>query len=113
MESDAPHELEEFEAWLMCRVAQAVEVGEIPADLLAGLEAEFDTSREKSPEQSHSDAAHDISVELQMPIEKVEAGLAALEAQPRVIRELLMRRLAERWLEGQRAAPKHAPRRDG
>ena len=39
-----------------------------------------------------------------MPTEKVEAGLAVLEAQPRVIRELLMRRIAESWLEGQRKA---------
>ncbi len=43
----------------------------------------------------------DIAVELQMPIEKVETGLAAIEAQPRVIREMLMRRIAEAWLEGQ------------
>ena len=46
----------------------------------------------------------DIALELQMPVEKVEAGLAALEAQPTVTRELLMRRIAERWLEGQRKA---------
>ena len=39
-----------------------------------------------------------------MPIEKVETGLAAIEAQPRVIRELGMRRIAEAWLEGQRRA---------
>jgi len=37
-----------------------------------------------------------------MPIEKVEAGLAALEAQPRVIREVFLRRIAEAWLEAQR-----------
>lgn len=45
----------------------------------------------------------DIAAELEMPVEKVEAGLAALEAQPRVVREAPMRRIAEAWLEGQRA----------
>lgn len=34
-----------------------------------------------------------------MPIEKVEPGLAALEAQPRVTRMVLLRRIAEAWLE--------------
>ncbi len=96
--------MDTFETWLLSRVAQAVEAGEVSADLLAELQAEFETSREKPPEQSHSDAAEDIAVELQMPIEKVETGLLALEAQPRVIRELLMRRIAEKWLEGQRVA---------
>ena len=41
-------------------------------------------------------------MELKMPVEKVEAGLAALNAQPRVVREVLLRRIAEAWLEGQR-----------
>ena len=46
-------------------------------------------------------------MELQMPVEKVEPGLATLEVQPRVIRELLMRRIAEKWLEGQRRRGGH------
>jgi hypothetical protein len=61
-------------------------------------------SREKPPKQSHSDAVQDIAVELKIPVEKVEAGLAALETQPTVTREMLMRRIAEAWLEGQRGA---------
>ncbi len=35
---------------------------------------------------------------------EVERGLSALEAHPAVTRELLMRRMAERWLEGERKA---------
>jgi len=58
----------------------------------------------KPPEQRQADAVQDIALELKLPVEKVEAGLAALEAQPRVIREALMRRVAEKWLEGQRKA---------
>ena len=90
-----------FETWLLRRVAQAVEAGEVSAHLLAELQAEFESSREKPPEQSQTDAVRDIAVELQMPIEKVEAGLTALEAQPRVIRESVLRQIAERWLEAQ------------
>ena len=44
-----------------------------------------------------------------MPVEEVEAGLAALEARPRVIREVFLRRIGETWLEGHRKAY----RRDG
>ncbi len=51
---------------------------------------EFEASKGKSPEQSHADAVQDIALELAMPVENVEAELAALEAQPRVIREVLM-----------------------
>ena len=37
-----------------------------------------------------------------MLVEKVESGLAALEAQPQVIRGLVLRQIAEARLEGQR-----------
>ncbi len=104
MASEPPEPLESFETWLLRRVAQAVEAGEVSGDLLAELQAEFEASREKSPEQSHSDAAQDVALELDLSIEKVEAGLAALETQPRVIREHLMRRIAKAWLEGERRA---------
>ncbi len=88
-----------FGTWLLRRVAQAVEAGDVPANLLAELKAELEASRARPRAQSHADAVRDIAVELQMPIEKVEAGLAALEGRPLVTRELLMRRLAEAWLE--------------
>ena len=90
------------ESWLLSRVAQAIEAGEVPADLLSELQAEFETSREKPPEQSQADAVQDIAIELQMPVEKVEAGLAALEVQPLVVREVLIRRIAEKRLEAKR-----------
>ncbi|MGD0267384.1 MAG: hypothetical protein ABSD47_20935 [Candidatus Methylomirabilota bacterium] len=100
MAADSLDPMESFETWLLRRVAQAVEAGEVSAILLAELKADFDASRGKPPEESHADAAQDIAVQLTMPVEEVEAGLAALEAQPRVIREVLMRRIAEAWLEG-------------
>lgn len=52
--------------------------------------------------KSHADAVQDIAVELSMPIKKVEAGLAALEKRPRVVCEMLMRRISEAWLDAQR-----------
>ena len=99
-----PEPVEPFESWLRRRVAHAVEAGDVPAELLADLQAEFEASRAKPLEQSQAEAVQDIAVELQMPIEKVEAGLAALEAQPRVIREVVLRQIAEKWLEAQRQA---------
>jgi hypothetical protein len=39
---------------------------------------------------------------LEIPAEEVEQALITIEAQPTVTCELLMRRIAEAWLEGQR-----------
>jgi hypothetical protein len=94
--------VESFESWLRRRVAQIVEAGEVSVDLLTELQAEFEASREKPPKESHADAAQDIASELGMTVERVEAGLAALEVQPRVVREVLLRRIAQAWLEGRR-----------
>jgi len=73
-------------------------------DLLPELESKFRASRDKPPEESHADTYRDVSVELGTPMEKVEAGLAELEAQPAVIRGLLVHRIAEALLEGHRRA---------
>jgi hypothetical protein len=55
-------------------VAQAVEAGEVPADRLAELRAEFEATRTKPPEQSCADSVQDIAAELKIPVEKVEAS---------------------------------------
>ncbi len=55
MGSEPPKPIEAFETWLLRCVAQAVEAGEVTADLVAELQAEFEASRWKPPEQSHSD----------------------------------------------------------
>lgn len=110
MADDALAPLEDFEAWLLRKVAKAVEAGHVSVDLLTELLTEFEASREKPLEQSRADAVQDISVELKMPVEKVEAGLAVLEGQPRVIREVLLRWIAVAWLEGQRKAYQEADR---
>ncbi len=93
-----------FESWLLHRVAQAVEAGEVPAALLADLQAEIETARERSQEASHAEAVRDLAERLGIPVAEADRALAAIEAQPTVTRELLMRRIAEVWLEGQRTA---------
>ena len=101
VDGDQLEPLENFETWLLRRVAQAVEAGEVSADLLIELRTEIEASRDKPQEHSHSDAVRDIAVELQMRIEKVRVGMAVIEAQPCVVREALVRRIAEGWVAGQ------------
>ncbi len=43
-------------------------------------------------------------MEFQMPVERVEAGFTALEVQPSVLWDVLLPRIAEKWLDGQRKA---------
>ncbi len=40
------------ESWLLCRVARAVEVGEVPEALLTELQAEIEAAKEVSPEEA-------------------------------------------------------------
>lgn len=46
MDGDALGPIEAFEPWLLNRVAQAVEAGEVPAAFLEELYAEFQAGRE-------------------------------------------------------------------
>ncbi len=89
-----------FEVWLLHRVAQAVEAGEILADLLAILQGEFDAAREKLQEEAHAAAIQHIADLAEVPEEEAAKTLAAIEGQPSVARALLMRRFVEAWLEG-------------
>ncbi|MGD0267328.1 MAG: hypothetical protein ABSD47_20630 [Candidatus Methylomirabilota bacterium] len=97
--------MEGFESWLLRRVAQTVEAGDVPANLLTELQAEFAAARERPQAQSHADAVLDIALELAMPVEEVEAVLGALKAaRPRFQRgnELVFNDLCEavlQWLK--------------
>jgi len=93
-----------FESWLLRHVAQAVEAGEVPATLLGELEAEIRTARERSREEGRAAAVRQIADLAAVNQERVAGALACIEAQPKVTRELLMRQIAEAWLEGQRRA---------
>ncbi len=87
--------MEGFESWLLRRVAQAVEAGKVPADLLTELEAEIEATKDRPQEESHAEAVRDLAAQLGIPLVEAERALAGLEAQPTVTRELLMRRIAE------------------
>jgi hypothetical protein len=78
--------------WLLRRLAQAVEAGDVPADLLTELHAEFEAARERTQEEGHAAAVQDIAIAMEIPLEHTGGGLRALEALPTVARELLMRR---------------------
>ncbi len=102
MAADEAEPLENFESWLLHRVAQAVEAGEVSAALLEELHGEVEAARERTQEEGHAEAVRDIAESLEIPLEQTERGLRALEAQPTVTRELLMREIVEAWLQGQR-----------
>ena len=96
--------MESFETWLLRRVAQAVEAGEVPAALLTNLQAALEAGRAVSQEAGHAAAIRQIADIAEIPEKQAAEALAKIEAQPTVTRELLMRRIAEAWLEGQRRA---------
>jgi len=102
--SEAPGPMESFETWFLRRVTQAVEAGDVAADLLMELQREIKAAKSASQEEGHARAVRDVAERLGIPVEQVEEALDALEAQPSVTRELFMRRTAEGWLEGQREA---------
>ncbi len=102
MGSNEPEPMVTFETWLLRRVAQAVEAGEVAAALLTELQAEIEAARDHPQEESHAEAVRDIAEQLGIPLAEAERALAAVEAQPTVTRELVMRQIAEAWLEGQR-----------
>ncbi len=100
----SPPPIGNFQTWLLHRVAQAVEAGEVPADLLTELQAEIETARTIPQDVGDAAAIRQIADLAEVPEEEAAKTLAAIEAQPNVTQELLMRRIAEAWLAGQRDA---------
>jgi hypothetical protein len=97
-----PEPPEGFETWLLRRVAQAVEAGEVPAELVTELQSELAAARERPQEEGRAAAIRQIADLADVDREKAAEVLASIEAQPTITRELLMRRIAKAWLEGQR-----------
>lgn len=104
MGAEPPEPMEGFEAWLLRRVAQAVEAGEVPTRLLTELQAEFEAARALPQYEGHAAAVRQIADLAGVDPERAAETLATIEAQPTVTRELLMRRIAEAWLAEQRKA---------
>ncbi|MFI5342402.1 MAG: hypothetical protein ACHQ7N_21530 [Candidatus Methylomirabilales bacterium] len=95
---------ESFECWLLRRVAQAVEAGEVPGELVAELHSELMAARERPQTEGHAAAIQHIADLAGVPEEEATKTLATMAAQPRVTQELLLQRIAEAWLEAQRKA---------
>ncbi len=93
---------ESFEVWLLRRVARAVEAGEMSAALLTELQAAFEAAQATPQEAAHTAAVRHVAEIAGVPEEQAAETLAAIEAQPEGIRDRLLRRIAEEWLEGQR-----------
>ncbi len=81
----------------------------MPADLLTELRTEMERARELPLEEGHAFAVQDVAKRLRLPVDQVDSMLATLEAQPAVTRELVLRRIVEVWLEGQRNANRSRP----
>jgi hypothetical protein len=93
---------EPFETWLLHRVAEAVEAGEVSADLLAKIHAEIADARERSPDERHALALMELAERVHLPVDRLTELLATLEAQPTVTRGLVLRRFVEAWSAHQR-----------
>jgi len=100
VESDISDPMETFEPWLLRRVAQAVEAGEVPASLLTELQTEIQAARGRPQAEGHAAAILQIADLADVDQKKAAEVPASIEAQPTVTRELLMRRTAGAWLEG-------------
>jgi predicted DsbA family dithiol-disulfide isomerase len=102
--TESAERIEAFETWLLRPVAQAVEAGEVPEAFLTELQAEIEAAKERAQDVGHAAAIRKIADLAGMDAEKAAEVWATMEIQPEVTRELLMRRIAEAWLAGQRRA---------
>ena len=111
MENDPPAPMETFERWLLRCVAQAVEAGNVSADLLTELQAELAAPQETPLEPGHVAAIQHIAGLVGVPENEAAKTFAAIEAQPSVTRRLLLCSFVEVWLVEQRKA--HRAEQDG
>jgi len=99
-----PDPAELFETWLLRRVAEAVEAGEVSADLLADIHAAMAETRGQSPDERHAVALIELAERVNLPVNHVTELLMTLPAQPPTARARFLRRFVEAWLMRQRAA---------
>jgi hypothetical protein len=99
-----PDPAEDFENWLLHRVAEAVEGREVSTDLLTDLQAAIAETRAQPPEARDALAFMDLAERVNLPVGELTDLLATLQAQPTVARERFLRRFVEAWLIHQREA---------
>lgn len=93
MPDDPPEPMETFEAWLLRYVSRDIEAGEVSADLPTELQVEFEATRKAPQWEGHAAAVRQIAELAGIPEDQ------AAETQRDGMRELLMRRIADAWLE--------------
>jgi hypothetical protein len=81
-----------FEMWLLGRVAEAVEAGEVSGNLLVELREELGVTRSHHPAFGHATAIRSL----------VDLLAVDRAAHQEVMREELLREVAESWLADQR-----------
>jgi hypothetical protein len=95
--------LESFETWLLQRVAQAVEEGEVSADLVLELRNAITDAQDRSPGEGHAVAVQDVADRLGISADQAAQSLENLERLPLATREAFLRRVADMWLTEQAA----------
>jgi hypothetical protein len=93
-----------FQAWLLHRVAEAVEGNEVSADLLTDLHAAIAEARAQPPDARDALALMDLAERVNLPLDHLTELLATLEAQPIEARKRFLRGFVEAWLVQQREA---------
>jgi hypothetical protein len=107
MAADMPEPLEDVESWILRRLGRAVEAGEVSADLLTEFQAVTESDGESAQEEAHAKAVMEVVERVEIPQERAEAILAALQPQPAMIQELVIRLIVELWLADERLKYQH------
>ena len=102
MTYERPDPAEAFEGWLLRRVGEAVEAGEVSADLLSEIHAAIVETRGRPPEERDALALMELAERVQLPVDRLTELLGALQAQPTMVQERFLRRFVEAWLIRQR-----------
>ena len=102
MEANGPNPADPFESWLLRRVAEAVEPGEMSADLLTDLHAAIAETRGRDPEDRQALTLMDLAERLTLSMDRLQELLTGLQAHPPAVRARFLRRFVEAWLIQQR-----------
>jgi hypothetical protein len=102
VERNVPDPADAFEAWLLHRLAEAVEGMEVSADLLTELHVALAEIRARPPEARDALTLMELAEQAHLPVDHLTELLATLQAQPAGVRKRFLRRFVEAWLIQQR-----------
>jgi len=96
---DSVEPLGDFEVWLLRRVAQAVEAAEVSADLLLELQAVIEATRGVPQDEGEAAAIRQMAELVRISETGAAKALAAIDAGRPEVRQRLLRRIVEAWLQ--------------